>query len=270
MFQVRSEAVRTFNEMSHCLDVIRAKSTIRMVVPRLMILGLSLFLTAGAHAAGPSFSCAKAQSAAEKAICGNPGLAALDVKIAEEFRTLHAALDPQSAAALAQDQRWFVGVRDRIAETPKNMSPPEMSVVLKDRAKFLGAIDAHPPEGFAGTWRNVAGGFDIKVRADGAFSIEGNAAQPVNGNWVCDYQGSGKATGSLLEPKTEEVDENSKLVASDANASRLSLTREGATLKVKTIVAPGDGANPFCGMNGFFDGAYFLVPAGYDKFPGSF
>lgn len=235
--------------------------------PRLVYFGLSLCLSAGAYGAGPSFSCTKAKSAAEKTICARPSLAALDVKIAQEYRALRAKLDPPSAAALADDQRWFVGARDAMAETPASMSPPDLDVVLKERAKFLGAIDSRPPEGFAGSWRNVAGGFDIEIKGDGTLSIEGNAAQPANGNWVCEYHGRGKAAGNLLEPATEEMDADSKLVEADANASRLRLSREGALLKVKTTAAPGGDGNPFCGMNGSFDGTYFAVPRGYDSFP---
>ncbi|MGS0892152.1 lysozyme inhibitor LprI family protein [Burkholderia stagnalis] len=236
-------------------------------LPHLVFFGLSLLLSAGVYAAGPSFNCANARSAAEKAICTRPALAALDVKIAQEYRALRAKLDPPTAAALVDDQRWFAGARDAIAETSASMSPPDLGVVLKDRARFLGVIDPHPPEGFAGSWRNVAGGFDIEIKAGGVLSIEGNAAQPANGNWVCEYHGRGKTAGNLLEPTTEEMDANSKLVDADANASRLRLSREGAMLEVQTVVAPGSDSNPFCGMNGSFDGTYFAVPRGYDSFP---
>ncbi|WP_126241451.1 lysozyme inhibitor LprI family protein [Burkholderia gladioli] len=223
----------------------------------LVFVGLSLCLSAGVYAAGPSFNCTKAKSAAEKAICVHPGLAALDVKIAQEYRALRAKLDPPAAASLAEDQRWFVDTRDAIAEAPRRMSPSDLGAFLNNRVRFLGAIDPHPPEGFVGSWRNVAGGFDIEIKADGTLSITGNAAQPANGNWVCEYQGTGKAaSGNMLEPTTDEM---------DANASRLRLSREGALLKVKTVVAPGSDSNTFCGMNGSFDGTYFAVPRGYNS-----
>ncbi|WP_124625727.1 lysozyme inhibitor LprI family protein [Burkholderia sp. Bp9012] len=236
---------------------------------RYALWGLSLCLSAGVYAAGPSFNCAKARSAAEKAICAHPGLAAPDMKIAEAYRALRTELDAASAGALADDQRWFVGTRDAIGEAPKSISPPDLGAVLQERATFLRAINSHPPGGFVGSWRNVAGGFDIKIGADGALIVEGNAAQPANGNWVCEYHGSGRAVGNLLEPTTEEMDATSKLAEADANASRLRLSREGALLKVKMIVAPGSDSNPFCGMNGSFDGTYFAVPLGYDSFPSS-
>ncbi|WP_186038745.1 lysozyme inhibitor LprI family protein [Burkholderia gladioli] len=225
--------------------------------PHLVFVGLSLCLSVGTYAAGPSFNCTKAKSAAEKAICVHPGLAALDVKIAQEYRALRAKLDPPAAAALTDDQRWFIGTRDAIAEASRNMSPPDLGAFLNDRVRFLSAIDPHPPEGFVGSWRNVAGGFDIEIKADGTLSITGNAAQPANGNWVCEYQGTGKAASSnMLEPTTGEM---------DANASRLRLSREGASLKVKTVVANGSDSNTFCGMNGSFDGTYFAVPRSYNS-----
>lgn len=234
-----------------------------------LIFGTSLSGPCAAFAATPSFDCAKASSTAEKAICSHDNLAALDVKIAAEYRALRKELDPKSADALSQDQRWFVASRDSAADMPASMSPPAITQMLKTRADFLGAINPHPPTGFVGSWRNIAGGFDIKLAADGQLQIEGNAAAPVTGNWVCEYYGRGLAAGEIFKPQTEEMDENSKLVVAE-NANQLIFTREGAILTVQTITPPNSDNGSFCGMNGSFDGTYFLLPNGYDKFPGSF
>jgi len=223
------------------------------------LFGLCFISSNAAFAANkPSFNCAKAASTAEKAICKSDSMAASDAAIAMEYKKLQSALDPKSAAALAQDQRWFVGVRDAIAEAPKNMAPPELGAELKDRLKLLTAINPHPASDFVGSWHNVAGGFDITSEPDGGLKIAGNAAQPVNGNWVCDFVGKGKASGDVLTVKEEQDEGNTQTTS-------LRLTREGAALKAELIPAPGssDVTSPYCGLNGSFDGAYFSVPANY-------
>jgi hypothetical protein len=176
--------------------------------------------------------------------------------MAVEYKKLQSALDPKAASALAQDQRWFVQVRDALAEAPKDKAPHDLGDELKDRVNFLRAINPHPANDFIGSWRNVAGGFDITAAPDGKLKVAGNAAHPIDGSWVCEFAGSAKASDGILSV-TEEQDEGGDQTAS------LRLTREGAALKVEWIPAPGsaDGTSPHCGLNGSFGGAYFSVPA---------
>ncbi|WP_368516707.1 lysozyme inhibitor LprI family protein [Rhizobium sp.] len=206
----------------------------------------------------PSFDCAKAGSTAEKAICKNNELAASDAAIAIAYKKLQTTLDPKAAAALAEDERWFIGTRDAIAEAAEGMARSDLGSALKDRLKFLKAINPHPSVDFAGSWHNIAGGFDITSAPDGTLTVNGNAAHPVTGNWVCEFNGSAKPDGATLVVK----DENDK---GNDNAAALRLTRDGAALKVETIPATtaADGASPYCGVNGSFDGPYFSVPSGY-------
>jgi hypothetical protein len=234
-----------------------------MLIPR----SLTVFLVLAACCYGsstlagpkPSFDCAKAASTAEKRICKNAALAASDASIAVEYRRLQAELDPKAVAALAEDQRWFVGARDEIADAPANMAPPDLGADLKDRVRFLRAINPHPASDFIGSWHNLAGGLDITATPDGKVKVTGNAARPVNGNWVCDFEGIGKVEGGALEVRDDTVD-------SQDPATGLRLTREGAALKVEFLPAPGsqDRTSPYCGMNGSLDGFYFSVPVGYD------
>lgn len=224
-----------------------------------ILFGLCLVSSTPAFAGvKPSFNCAKAASAAEKAICKNDGMAVTDAAIAAEYKKLQSSLDPKTTAALAQDQRWFVQVRDLIAEASEDMSPPDLGEELKERLKLLKAINPHPANEFIGSWHNVAGGFDITAAPNGKLTVAGNAAQPVNGNWVCDFTGSAKASAGILTVKADD-DEG------DDKTSSLRLTREGATLKVELVpsTTSPDETPPYCGYNGSFDGAYFSVPAGY-------
>lgn len=197
---------------------------------------------------------------AEKTICRNDKLATLDAEIAAAYRKLRAELDPGTTAALASDQRWFVGTRDAIATMPKDSFPVSLADELKGRRKLLRVIDAHPAEGFAGYWHNLAGGIDIVATGEGRFKVEGNAAEPTNGRWVCNFEGLGKVSEGALDVKETEDSGN------DSRGSGLRLTRVGASLKVVFVPSSGSGSSMpgYCGLNGSLDGDYFAVPRGYD------
>ncbi len=62
--------------------------------------------------ADPSFSCANARSRGEIAICGDPGLAALDRQMAAQYRAAYAAADPGRRAILRSTAHRFYGFRD--------------------------------------------------------------------------------------------------------------------------------------------------------------
>lgn len=83
--------------------------------------GAILLLAGGAGAQvgeGPSFDCAKAESSAEKLICGDPDLAALDRVVAERFdHALQVIRDLDTGAEAAEKelrayQRGWVSGRD--------------------------------------------------------------------------------------------------------------------------------------------------------------
>ena len=60
----------------------------------------------------PSFNCSAAKRAAEKAICGDPGLIQLDREIDLQFRKAVAKLDARRADALRKEQAAFVASRN--------------------------------------------------------------------------------------------------------------------------------------------------------------
>src|SRR6478672_2182611 len=66
--------------------------------------------TAGTH---PSFSCASARTRGEIAVCGDPGLAALDRQMAAQYGRAMAEASPQQQAVLQQTRNRFLGYRDR-------------------------------------------------------------------------------------------------------------------------------------------------------------
>lgn len=211
-------------------------------------------LPATVLAAGkPSFDCRKAEAAAEKAICADKTLSKADVAIAAAYDRLRRALDARAAEALAADQRGFVAARNAGADWDASGASSFMPLKqrLQDRAKFLAGIEARPPEGFAGKWRNVSGGLDIEVKADGSFSVSGDTVEPEAGRWVCEIAGEGRKAGDAME------------VRQDKEASTLKLTRDGAILKVETVFPAGSSERTvgYCGQNGSVDGSYFRVSA---------
>lgn len=63
-------------------------------------------------AARPSFNCAKAASAVEKAICSDNSLAALDVQLARTYQSLKKSLPSSQFARVRSSQREWIAQRD--------------------------------------------------------------------------------------------------------------------------------------------------------------
>jgi uncharacterized protein YecT (DUF1311 family) len=84
-----------------------------------MLFGRSLFasdwaqaILAGAALAQPAPDCGKATTSSEKAICGNPELAAADRMMGMTFAALFKILPPEQQTGLRESQRQWVGARD--------------------------------------------------------------------------------------------------------------------------------------------------------------
>jgi uncharacterized protein YecT (DUF1311 family) len=68
---------------------------------------------ANAGTANPSFSCSAARSSGEVAVCNNPGLAALDRRMASQFNSAMAGANPQQRAVLSRTRDAFLRYRDQ-------------------------------------------------------------------------------------------------------------------------------------------------------------
>ena len=80
-----------------------------------LLAGLDCGGSQGAARDGPSFDCRRASTAVERLICRDPGLAALDVILADAYEGVMARIAPGERTALRQDEaRWVMG-RDRCA-----------------------------------------------------------------------------------------------------------------------------------------------------------
>jgi len=61
----------------------------------------------------PSFNCTSARTRGEIAVCGDPGLAALDRQMAGQYARAMESASPQQQAVLQQTRNRFLGYRDR-------------------------------------------------------------------------------------------------------------------------------------------------------------
>jgi uncharacterized protein YecT (DUF1311 family) len=119
-----------------------------------------------ASAAQPSFDCATAKASFEKAVCGDVGLAALDVAIDRAYRAALTRLQPNDAAALRSDQRAFASgnaddydiVEQEIwkkATEPHKKQPERAKLALRkrlsERLAFLEGLDTSR-RGLTGLW----------------------------------------------------------------------------------------------------------------------
>ena len=206
---------------------------------------------AAATEVSPSFDCAKARTGAEKAICANPQLAALDASIAKRYNEARKSLDSATAEALLRDQRDFTKVRDDAFEKPfdKNKPVEEIATRMKHRDAFLASLDLGERKGFTGRWRNISGEITLWKKPDGDILYEGSADQPRTGSWSCNVEASGKTKGERLQVKSV-----------DTKGWVLNLKRQGDGLVVEEQ-PPGAGASgpPYCGANGTLAGMYFPI-----------
>jgi uncharacterized protein len=87
-------------------------------MPVLAFVLLALLPLPALAAAGPSFDCAKAQTAVEKLICSDAGVAALDRKLAAALAAVRKA-NPTWSQSLLDSQRAWLKSRDGCVKTPE-------------------------------------------------------------------------------------------------------------------------------------------------------
>lgn len=72
---------------------------------------------APASPARPAFDCSRATNSNERAVCSDPGLAALDRQMSVQYRGALADADPGERALLVQTGRRFIAYRNRCGST---------------------------------------------------------------------------------------------------------------------------------------------------------
>ena len=71
----------------------------------------------GSAAASPSFDCSRARTSGERAICGDPGLAALDRQMASQYQRTMSTTPPEAQALLRRTRDRFLAYRDRCPDS---------------------------------------------------------------------------------------------------------------------------------------------------------
>jgi uncharacterized protein len=210
----------------------------------------SLVLAAAALPAAaqgsPPTDCAKAPTPVEQAICADPQLSALDKGIRDAFAKAQGRVDKDALKALQKDQKDFLSERAMVFD---NKSMP-LADYLKNRLGFLERLEnaawGREASAFVGTWRSSLG--EVRVTKDeaGGLVVAISTLSPAENKWVCDIE------GQVPAPK------NGRLEFADDEV-KITLVRRGSALVVGDQIPQGDGGRPFCGANGYIDGAFFKV-----------
>lgn len=194
----------------------------------------------------PAPDCAKLAAPVEQAICADPDLAALDRRVREAFVKASGRVDKDALKALQKDQKDFLTERAMVFD---GKAMP-LDAYLRTRLAFLEGIEnpawSRDATAFLGTWRSSLGEVRVTADANGALVVGISTLSPAESTWICDIEGSAAA------PKNGRVE-----FADDE--VKVTLTRRGSALVVGDQLPQGDGGRPFCGANGYIDGAFFKV-----------
>lgn len=131
-----------------------------------VILSFAIGVVLAPHSAvaqGPSFDCARANTAVEGAICGSAALSALDRQLASTYSARRAALGPSERDRLLAEQRSWLGIRDRCGADTSCLTEVMRARVAalesgaaagpSDQAKSAPAAVSAPRAGYMGRWR---------------------------------------------------------------------------------------------------------------------
>ena len=203
---------------------------------------IALLLLLGAAPPGPSFDCARAASPAEKAICADPALAALDRGLAQAWAGARGRLkgDAPALAALKHDQELFLYARDLVMEGKMQ----SLEAFLAGRVQLLESLAPAPPA-LPGRYVNLHGTITLKARPDGGLDVDATGLEPSRGSWICEQHAAARpaADGAFVAPAAPD-------------AWGLRLRREGSALVVEELPS-GDGVQRHhCGHRGMLDGRY--------------
>jgi uncharacterized protein len=191
--------------------------------------------------------CAKAATPIATAICADPELQELDKALSKVFSAARGRVDSDSLKALDKDQKAFMDERQLVIDR-KGMPLAEY---LRHRIAFLDRLESpkwgRDTTAFVGVWRNSLGEVRIqKDEASGRLVVGISTISPAENNWICDIE------------SVSDAPKNGRLTFTEDEV-KVTLARRGSALVVGDQVPEGDGGRPFCGANGYIDGAFFKV-----------
>jgi uncharacterized protein YecT (DUF1311 family) len=191
-------------------------------------------------------SCSKPANAVDEAICADAGLQALDRAVREAYIKALGRIDRDSTAALQKDQKAFLDERAMVLE--KRTMP--LGDYLRQRQAFLERIEnpawSREAGAFLGTWKSSLGMVQVTRDDSGKLIVQISTLSPAETAWICDIESvAGAPRNGRVSFTEDEV--------------KVTLSRRGSALIIGDEVPQGDGGRPFCGANGYIDGAYFKV-----------
>jgi uncharacterized protein YecT (DUF1311 family) len=130
----------------------------------------ALLLLAAGAAAQPAPDCRQAKTEADKAICGNPDLAAADKRMAEAYAAFRAELPPDQQKALLADQRRWITRRAAACGEKSDDALVQCLLAETDARRRL--LAGEGPNGALGAPRIVAGLFHEARKGRYEISIE--------------------------------------------------------------------------------------------------
>jgi uncharacterized protein YecT (DUF1311 family) len=130
----------------------------------------ALLLLATGAAAQPMSECRQAKTEADKAICGNPDLAAADKRMAEAYAAFRAELPPDQQKALLADQRRWITRRQAACGDKSDDALVQCLLAETEARRRL--LAGESPNGAPGAPRIVAGLFHEARKGRYEISIE--------------------------------------------------------------------------------------------------
>jgi uncharacterized protein YecT (DUF1311 family) len=191
--------------------------------------------------------CTKPSTPVATAICAEPELTALDRAMAKAYIGARGRVDSDSLKALDKDQKAFLDERKMVLEQGGGGLAPYM----RQRIAFLERIESpkwgRDAAAFLGTWRNSLG--EVRIERDdatGRIVVSISTLSPAENAWICDIE------------SVSDAPRNGRLSFTEDEV-KVTLARRGSALIVGDQVPEGDGGRPFCGANGYIDGAFFKM-----------
>lgn len=202
------------------------------------LLTVAVLLAAMPASANPSFSCAKAKSAAEKTVCDVPNLQWTDRQMARLYK-LALTQKPQLRRPIRAGQRSFLNLRDACRDDSDCIERAYRARLteLSRYVNVYGAFAEYQPEGMGGSMWIVRFGYDAALRiltvggGDHTCWFDTDSA-PQGGKGVIRYTGQG------------------------ADTCRMTIAPDGDGV----MVVQTKNCSDYCGMRAILDGRYTRIP----------
>lgn len=165
----------------------------------------------------PSFDCAHPYSASDEEICGDPELAAIDIRLNRAWKSLLPRLDDTTRRALAEDQRNWI--KAQASQYPEHLHPAwakrtyfmhhtvdgrdQLRMLQRERLALLEGFD-EGRKGLAGLWLGYTAILKIKVDGD---EVTAEGGKWMQGSWKdgCEYSITGKVTKGIFRSGEERT-----------------------------------------------------------------